>query len=559
MRAPSASVLIPTRARPGYLEVALESIATQARAAGAEVIVISDGTDVCTQTLALRHGARLVTLPAPRCLNAARNAGVAAARAELIAFVDDDILAPAGWLAALLAGVAAAPEVDVFGGPIRPLLEGGGTRACGREAAPITALDLGERDRDATFVWGANMAIRTRALQHTGPFDEALSGRGDEEDWLRRHAAAGGRVRYLAAAGLHHRRAAPDATVASLSRAAYALGRTARRNDERVGAPKPIARELRTAIGCAWHAVRRRCAFGVVLLAHTAGRLREALDPQAAAAARPGGAPGAAPVDDFLSGTSGEISGIRATSRALLADGLADALALTRRRRLRRAAAAGPRRRVLALGIERTGVPNLMAAERAELARSHHQVELVTAPAGDRGKFENLNALLAEHPPAGFDWLLVVDDDVSLPAGFLDTFIFLAERFDLRLAQPAHRRRSHAAWQVTRRRPLSVVRETAFVEIGPVFAFHASTFETLLPFPPLRAGWGLDAHWSAVARARGWRLGVVDATAVGHGMRKIASSYDPSGAINEGREFLRERPYVRAAEIQRELATHRSW
>jgi hypothetical protein len=286
------------------------------------------------------------------------------------------------------------------------------------------------------------------------------------------------------------------------------------------------------------------------MLAHSAGRLQEALDPQPAAAA---------PVDDFLSGTSGEVSGIRATSRALLADALADTVALARRGRLRRAVAESPRRRVLALGIERTNAPNSIAAERAELASSRHDVEIVTAPAGGRGKFENLNALLTEHPPGGFDWLLAFDDDVSLPAGFLDAFIFLAERFELRLAQPAHRSRSHAAWALTRRRLLSVVRETAFVEIGPVFAFHASTFETLLPFPPLRVGWGLDAHWSALARTRGWRLGVIDATAVGHGMRKIASSYDPGGAINEAREFLRERPYVRANEIQRPLAVHRSW
>ncbi len=525
----------------------------QARAAAAEVIVISDGPDLATQTLAQRYGARLLTLPAWRGANAARNAGVAAARAALVVFVDDDVLAPAGWLAALLAGVAAAPELDVFGGPIRPLLEGGGPRACGREPAPITALDLGERDRDATFVWGANMAIRGRALERTGPFDAAIYGRGEEEDWLRRHAAAGGRVRYLAAAGLHHRRTAPDATLVRLSRAAYALGRTARRNDERVGGPQPIAEELRTATGCVWHTVRRRCAFGVVMLAHTAGRLREALDRETVDAAP------AVTTDDFLSGTRGEVSGIRATSRALLADALADTLALARRGRLRQAAAAGPRRRLLVLGIERTDAPNLMAAERAELARSRHDLEIVITSAGRRGKFENLNLLLAEHPPGGFDWLLVVDDDVSLPAGFVDTFIFLAERFDLRLAQPAHRRRSHAAWALTRRRPRSVVRETAFVEIGPVFAFHASTFETLLPFPPLRVGWGLDHHWSAVAREHGWKLGVIDATPVGHGLRKIASSYDGGGAIKEAREFLRERPYVRAAEIQRALAVHRGW
>ena len=72
-----------------------------------------------------------------------------------------------------------------------------------------------------------------------------------------------------------------------------------------------------------------------------------------------------------------------------------------------------------------------------------------------------------------------------------------------KLAQPAHRLSSHAAWPVTRRRPASVARETAFVEIGPVTAFHRDTFAALLPFPDLKMGWGLDAYWSARrARAR---------------------------------------------------------
>jgi hypothetical protein len=103
------------------------------------------------------------------------------------------------------------------------------------------------------------------------------------------------------------------------------------------------------------------------------------------------------------------------------------------------------------------------------------------------------------------------------------------------------------------------VRETAFVEIGPVFALRSTTFETLLPFPPLRMGWGLDAHWSAVARERGWRLGVIDATPVGHDLRPIAGSYDRGAAIAEARDFLAGRPYVAAADAQRTLATHRSW
>ncbi len=228
--------------------------------------------------------------------------------------------------------------------------------------------------------------------------------------------------------------------------------------------------------------------------------------------------------------------------------------------RLRRAArSAPPRRRVLVLGIERENVPGLMPQARAELARSRHDVELAIGPAGSGGKFENLNALLAAHPLEGRDWLLVIDDDVGFPRGFLDQFLFLAERFDLRLAQPAHRRRSHAAWAVTRRRAGSVVRETGFVEIGPVCAFHRSTFETLLPYPSLRAGWGLDSHWAALARERGWRIGVLDALPIRHVMRPIADSYRRADAFAEAREFLAERAYVTAAEAQRTLATHVRW
>lgn len=265
--------------------------------------------------------------------------------------------------------------------------------------------------------------------------------------------------------------------------------------------------------------------------------------------------------DDFLSGESGEVSGIRATSRALLADALADGLELARLEpwRLRRAALRSPRRTVLALGIERVGVPGLIAGARDELARSRHDVRFVTGPAERRGKFENLNLLLADNPPEAYDWLLVVDDDVGLPRGFLDAFIFLAERFQLRLAQPAHRHRSHAGWRVTRRRTGAVARETAFVEIGPLVAFQAPTYDVLLPFPGLRTGWGLDVHWSALAREHGWRIGVIDATPITHGLRPVATSYDRRAAIEEARQFLSSRPYTKAVEAQRTLATHRSW
>ena len=264
--------------------------------------------------------------------------------------------------------------------------------------------------------------------------------------------------------------------------------------------------------------------------------------------------------DDFLSGDSGLVHGKRATTKALLADALADARALLRGEpwRLRRAALAWPKRRVLALGVE-SSAANLLGSARDELLRSKHAVDFASVTAGGRGKFENLNALLHDNPPQGYDWLLALDDDVALPRGFLDAFVFLTERFGLQLAQPAHRARSHAAWQLTRRQPGSLVRETSYVEIGPVVAFHAETFDVLLPFPPLLTGWGLDAHWAALARRHGWRQGIVDATPIRHGMRRIAAAYDREAAIAEGRRFLADKPYLPAAESQRTLATHRTW
>jgi hypothetical protein len=103
------------------------------------------------------------------------------------------------------------------------------------------------------------------------------------------------------------------------------------------------------------------------------------------------------------------------------------------------------------------------------------------------------------------------------------------------------------------------VRETAFVEIGPCTAFHRSTFGALLPFPDLRMGWGLDSHWSALARQHGWRMGVIDALPLAHLERPAGEAYSRVAAIEEARAFLASRPYVTRAAANRTLATHRSW
>jgi hypothetical protein len=399
------------------------------------------------------------------------------------------------------------------------------------------------------------MAVRRTALQRVGPFDESRELYGDEQEWQARLKAGGSRLRYIAGATLDHRRAGADARITALARAAYRRGRASRRFDVfKDTAPTP-REELRVLAGCALHGPRFRCANGPILTAHSLGRWRSLLDERLALPPTP---PAVAGVDDFLSGRSGYVAGKR--GHLLRAhDALHDLAALpAKARRLRRAIRTAPRRRVLVVGIERRDVPNVMAKARAELLRSRHDVTIDIAPAAaGLGKFENLDALLARHDLATFDWVIVTDDDVALPRDFLNTFLACAEAGGLRLAQPAHRRHSHAAWDVTRRRAGSDWRETTFVEIGPLTAFDATAAATLLPFPKeLKMGWGLDAHWSAVARERGWPIGVVDATPIGHTIRPAASDYPRTTAAAEARRFLDGRPYVARDDV-RTLATHR--
>ena len=273
---PSASIVIPTVGRPDYLEVALQSVAHQAMMLNAEVVVVGDGADDRIAAVAARYGARVVRLPVRRGVNGARNAGIDAAASDVVVFLDDDVRVSPDWLEAMLAGVRSAPEHDVFTGPIRGRLEGG-PRGCGREPPPISTYDFGPADRDVPYVFGGNTAIRRRAFERIGPFAQELSGRGDEEEWVLRFTAAGGRLRYVARATVDHRRAAGDSRLMALTRAAYRQGKEARRHDMRVGTSRSAAAELRILSGCAWHTVRRRCAFGIVMGARAAGSLREAL------------------------------------------------------------------------------------------------------------------------------------------------------------------------------------------------------------------------------------------------------------------------------------------
>jgi hypothetical protein len=276
--------------------------------------------------------------------------------------------------------------------------------------------------------------------------------------------------------------------------------------------------------------------------------------------------------DEFLSGETGHVAGARRTLLRSVADALLDLRARRSIRALDKLSASTPRRSVLALSVYRPDSTQIEPAV-GELQTARHELHLALGSTGEPlpglaantvatqlagGKFQNLNALLETTGGRGFDWLLVLDDDVNLPPHFLERFIALCEHFDLELAQPAQTLMSHAAWRVTRRRAGSFVRETRFVEIGPVTAFGMEAVAAFTPFPDLRYGWGLDLHWAAVAEERGWKLGVADVLPVRHETAPVATAYRHEDAIEEARRFLTGKPFVRAQQAQETLVTHRS-
>ena len=240
---PSISVVVPTVVgRHDELDRCLASLA-DLRYPSFEVIVVDNRPirpvgDVLPGLLAQHPLVRVLHEPRPG-ISAARNAGLAAATGEVVAFTDDDVRVDRGWLLALGARFAARPEEDVVTGLVVPeeLLTPaqrayethyggfGGQRAYApvhvrgvHPERPGTVTEVDARGQVVrtfavygigAFGAGANMAFRRDALLALGGFDVRLGtgtpARGGEDlaaliDVLWR----GGNLGYEPSALVHH-------------------------------------------------------------------------------------------------------------------------------------------------------------------------------------------------------------------------------------------------------------------------------------------------------------------------------------------------------------------
>lgn len=113
------AIIVPTYRRPHTLDALLTGLMPQARAHGARVIVVNDGShdDAYAQVIA-RHGQGILYDIIDRNVGRGRatNRGIELADADWLLFTDDDVIMPDDWLDVLAGIVARYRAIDVVGG-----------------------------------------------------------------------------------------------------------------------------------------------------------------------------------------------------------------------------------------------------------------------------------------------------------------------------------------------------------------------------------------------------------------------------------------------------------
>ena len=275
------SVVVPTRNGPASWVPGLDSLSGQDFDGPWEIVVVDDGST--DDTLQIARGfadgcavpTKVIT-QAPAGLNSARNAAIEGSGGDLIWFLDDDVLVPEYWLSEVVRGAGRHAGSGCFGAPIRLRLEGKAPRICDRDTLGETELDLGREEIESDQAFGANFGARRSAFEIAGMFDPDLPIYGEEQEWQRRFAAAGGIITYLPGPWVWHRRLADDLKLRKLIKGHVRRGRSFYVVAPRLGMQRKSVRQaLKVIFLHSRHAVVGMCAKGLLMSAFWAGYLYE--------------------------------------------------------------------------------------------------------------------------------------------------------------------------------------------------------------------------------------------------------------------------------------------
>jgi glycosyltransferase involved in cell wall biosynthesis len=186
MTNPEISVVIPTYNRLDTLRHVIPSLLRQdLRAERYEVIVAdsnsNDGTseflaEVTAQDPRLRH------LPGPYTGRAmARNAGIAAARGEIVLFTDADIIASGDLLSQHLRRHREREDIAVVGMELQVSSLADYERLARRPSERRPLHPAGRKRLSWLYFLTGNASVRRRDLDRVGAFDENFTGYGHED------------------------------------------------------------------------------------------------------------------------------------------------------------------------------------------------------------------------------------------------------------------------------------------------------------------------------------------------------------------------------------------
>jgi glycosyltransferase involved in cell wall biosynthesis len=162
-----------------------------------EVIVVDNNSNDATPTVvrnrAERHSHLRYLFEPRQGLPVARNSGVVASRAPLIAFTDDDVEVDQEWAAAVLSAFARYPDVGYIGGKVVGVWDEAGRPAWvpSTHYGPLALQDLGNRtlsvgsDDARPCLIGANFAVRRSVFRDVGLFSPVYPWGEDREFQLR--------------------------------------------------------------------------------------------------------------------------------------------------------------------------------------------------------------------------------------------------------------------------------------------------------------------------------------------------------------------------------------